>query len=80
MFKNLVLKVCVVIKNIFLGACLSFCPTCSEYTYQAIEKYGILSGSWRGLKRIMRCHPWSKEEVIRYEYLASFCINRWLML
>jgi len=37
-----------------------FQPTCSEYSYQAIEKYGILRGGWRGLKRIIRCHPWSK--------------------
>lgn len=37
-----------------------FHPTCSEYTYQAIEKYGILKGSFLGLKRICRCHPWSQ--------------------
>jgi putative membrane protein insertion efficiency factor len=37
-----------------------FNPTCSEYTYQAIEKYGILLGSWLGLKRILRCHPFSR--------------------
>lgn len=36
-----------------------FNPTCSEYTYQAIEKYGILRGSFLGGKRILRCHPWS---------------------
>jgi len=35
-------------------------PTCSEYTYQAIEKYGIFRGGWLGLKRIVRCHPWAK--------------------
>ena len=34
-----------------------FYPTCSEYTKQAIIKYGILKGGWLGLKRICRCHP-----------------------
>lgn len=37
-----------------------FTPTCSEYTYQAVEKYGSLKGLFLGLKRIIRCHPWSK--------------------
>jgi len=37
-----------------------FRPTCSEYTYQAIDKYGIIAGLWMGIKRICRCHPWSK--------------------
>ncbi|MBL8132120.1 MAG: membrane protein insertion efficiency factor YidD [Anaerolineae bacterium] len=32
-------------------------PTCSVYTYQAIEKYGVLKGGWMGVKRISRCHP-----------------------
>ncbi len=36
-----------------------FVPSCSEYAYQAIERYGIISGSWFGVKRILRCHPWS---------------------
>ena len=35
-------------------------PTCSEYTYQAIAKYGPMKGGWIGLKRIIRCHPWSE--------------------
>jgi putative membrane protein insertion efficiency factor len=34
-----------------------FYPTCSEYTKQAIIKYGLFKGSWLGLKRIFRCHP-----------------------
>jgi putative membrane protein insertion efficiency factor len=37
-----------------------FQPSCSQYTYQAIAKYGILLGVWKGLRRIVRCHPWSK--------------------
>jgi len=34
-----------------------FYPTCSEYTKQAIIKYGFFKGSLLGLKRIVRCHP-----------------------
>ena len=41
------------------GSC-RFVPTCSEYTYQAIAKYGIFRGSLLGTKRIFKCHPWSK--------------------
>ena len=34
-----------------------FYPTCSQYTMEAIEKYGAMKGLWLGLKRILRCHP-----------------------
>ncbi len=34
-----------------------FEPTCSVYTYQAIEKYGVIKGGILGVKRIARCHP-----------------------
>ena len=34
-----------------------FSPTCSEYTKQAIEKYGVIKGIWLGIKRISKCHP-----------------------
>jgi hypothetical protein len=34
-----------------------FKPTCSEYTYQAVEKYGVIQGLWLGFKRVLRCRP-----------------------
>ena len=37
-----------------------FYPTCSEYTKQAIEKYGAVKGLWLGIWRILRCNPFSK--------------------
>lgn len=37
-----------------------FSPTCSQYTYQAVSKYGTFKGLFLGLMRIVRCHPWSK--------------------
>ena len=35
-----------------------FTPTCSQYTLEAIQKYGALKGTWLGIKRICRRHPW----------------------
>ncbi|MGH7869751.1 MAG: membrane protein insertion efficiency factor YidD [Candidatus Dormibacteraceae bacterium] len=43
-----------------LGPCCRYIPSCSLYTYQAIEHYGWRGGLWRGFKRILRCHPFSK--------------------
>ena len=37
-----------------------FYPTCSEYTKQAIQKYGAVKGSFLGVKRILKCNPFSK--------------------
>ena len=36
-----------------------FEPTCSVYTMQAVEKYGVLRGSWLGVRRLGRCHPFN---------------------
>ena len=35
-------------------------PSCSEYTKQAIEKYGVIKGGILGIKRILKCNPFSK--------------------
>ncbi|MCU0437420.1 MAG: membrane protein insertion efficiency factor YidD [Raineya sp.] len=35
-----------------------YTPTCSQYMIDAIKEHGIFKGTWMGLKRIGRCHPW----------------------
>ncbi len=42
-----------------LPAACRFQPTCSEYGYQAIEKYGIIKGGGKAVWRVMRCNPFS---------------------
>jgi len=46
----------------FSGAFLPRCrfyPTCSQYTYEAVCRYGVLKGAYFGLRRILRCHPFN---------------------
>lgn len=47
----------------FRGGC-RFTPTCSEYAYDAIEKYGTIKGSGLSLKRIMKCNP---KSVVKFD-------------
>lgn len=44
----------------FFGIECKYYPTCSEYTKQAIEKYGLLKGIFLGFIRILKCNPFSK--------------------
>jgi hypothetical protein len=39
-----------------------YCPTCSQYALEAIERYGAWRGGWLALKRFLRCHPFSRRD------------------
>ncbi len=45
------------ISPLFPRSCRYY-PTCSMYAAQAITRYGLAKGSWKALKRLLRCHPW----------------------
>jgi putative membrane protein insertion efficiency factor len=46
----------LIISPLFVGSC-RFVPSCSDYAAGAIERHGLLSGTWLALKRLARCHP-----------------------
>ncbi len=46
-----------VVLSPLLGGSCRFQPSCSAYFLEAVQKYGPYRGTWRGIRRIMRCHP-----------------------
>jgi putative membrane protein insertion efficiency factor len=62
--KKIVLKLLVFYKKHISGTGIGnhcrFVPTCSEYTYEAVNKYGVLKGLFLGLKRVLKCNRFSK--------------------
>ena len=64
MRKTLVFPFIIIIKfyQIFISPLLPstyrYSPTCSEYCKQCLYKYGLISGSILGFKRIIKCNPW----------------------
>lgn len=62
MFKKLILKLLTIYQKIssLTPPTCRFVPTCSQYTKEAITKYGVIKGFWMGVKRICRCHPFNK--------------------
>ena len=62
--KKVVLKLLIWYKKyISRGENCRFIPTCSEYTYQAVEKYGTIKGLVLGFKRVLKCRPGSKSGI-----------------
>lgn len=54
----LIIKLYQIIISPLLGSNCRYQPTCSQYSVQALEQWGIFYGLFLSLKRIVRCHPW----------------------
>lgn len=65
--KRLLLALIRLYQKLPRGRSCRFVPSCSEYSYQAVVRYGIVNGIRLSLKRIFKCHPWSKGGVDNVE-------------
>lgn len=56
----LVLRLYRAVISPLYGDVCRYYPSCSSFTLQAIQRYGVIRGSWMGVRRIARCHPWAE--------------------
>ena len=61
-FFILLIKIYQICLSPFLGKNCRFNPTCSAYTVEAITKYGAMKGSYLSIRRLIKCHPFSKSD------------------
>lgn len=47
--------------------CCRFIPTCSEYALEAIRLHGAIRGGYLALRRLLKCHPFHRQETIEYD-------------
>jgi len=61
MLKKLMILLIIMYRKatFFKPASCRFYPSCSSYSIEAIEKYGVIKGGWLTAKRILRCHPFN---------------------
>ena len=59
MKRAVILAICLYQRTVspYLPSTCRYSPTCSHYSQEAVERYGVLSGVWMGLKRLGRCRP-----------------------
>jgi uncharacterized protein len=48
----------VAISPLLIGSC-KFVPSCSEYFVEAVREWGVIRGSWLGVRRLLRCRPFT---------------------
>ena len=52
-----IIKLYKILISPFLGNNCRYLPSCSEYFIESVEKFGVIKGSFKGIKRILSCHP-----------------------
>ena len=58
LFFTIPIKIYQLVISPLLGKSCRFEPTCSSYSIESINKYGVVKGISLSLKRILKCHPW----------------------